>query len=178
MVCRGKENDAPWGRLKDRVIPLWKDFGAKSYAKVELRKGESVDTLIAKLPYNAQIMPGIELSARPGAESAFFPIIITVVASLMSELNTSRKMAHRNMNPRDGLMVSVSYILSLRRSKSTRLRFRETGYDTEMSGKFECDDDFFNRLWNKAARTLYITMRDTYIGSVPIVNVPSGGAMR
>lgn len=72
VVCRGKENDAPWGRLKDRVIPLWKDFGAKSYAKVELRKGESVDTLIAKLPYNAQIMPGIELSAPAGCRIGIF----------------------------------------------------------------------------------------------------------
>ncbi|MBO9573238.1 MAG: hypothetical protein J7497_13685, partial [Chitinophagaceae bacterium] len=43
------------------------------------------------------------------------------------------------------------------------VKFRETGYDTEFAGSFECSDPFFNSLWNKAARTLYITMRDTYM---------------
>src|SRR5699024_9573314 len=43
------------------------------------------------------------------------------------------------------------------------LKYRETGYDTEFSGRFKCDDPFYNRLWEKARRTLYITMRDTYM---------------
>ena len=43
------------------------------------------------------------------------------------------------------------------------LKFRETGYDTEFAGKFECSDPFFNKLWQKARRTLYVTMRDNYM---------------
>ena len=43
-----------------------------------------------------------------------------------------------------------------------KVAFRETGYDTEFAGSFACDDPFLNELWKKAARTLYITMRDTY----------------
>lgn len=43
-----------------------------------------------------------------------------------------------------------------------KVAFRETGYDTEFAGSFTCDDPFLNELWKKAARTLYITMRDTY----------------
>ena len=43
------------------------------------------------------------------------------------------------------------------------LKYRETGYDTEFSGSFECEDPFLNELWKRAARTLYITMRDTYM---------------
>jgi hypothetical protein len=42
------------------------------------------------------------------------------------------------------------------------LRYRETGYDTDFTGSFECDDEFLNRYRQKALRTLYITMRDTY----------------
>ena len=42
------------------------------------------------------------------------------------------------------------------------LKYRETGYNTEFTGTFECDDDFLNRYRQKAVRTLYITMRDTY----------------
>ena len=43
------------------------------------------------------------------------------------------------------------------------LGYRETGYNTEFTGSFECDDAFYNRLWEKSQRTLYITMRDTYM---------------
>jgi hypothetical protein len=43
------------------------------------------------------------------------------------------------------------------------LQYRETGFDTDFSGTFDCDDDFMNRLRTKALRTLYITMRDTYM---------------
>jgi hypothetical protein len=43
------------------------------------------------------------------------------------------------------------------------LMYRETGFDTEFAGKFDCDDDFLNRLRTKALRTLYLTMRDTYM---------------
>src|SRR5690606_32148792 len=43
------------------------------------------------------------------------------------------------------------------------LKFRETGYDTEFAGNFNCSDLFFNLLWEKSRRTLYITMRDSYM---------------
>lgn len=32
-----------------------------------------------------------------------------------------------------------------------------------MKGSFACDDDFYNELWKRSARTLYITMRDNYM---------------
>ena len=47
--------------------------------------------------------------------------------------------------------------------KILALKYRETGYDTELAGSFECDDEFFNRHHKKAMRTLYINMRDTYM---------------
>jgi hypothetical protein len=43
------------------------------------------------------------------------------------------------------------------------LQYRETGYNTEFTGSFDCNDDFYKRLWKKAERTLYVTMRDTYM---------------
>ena len=42
-------------------------------------------------------------------------------------------------------------------------RFRETGYNAEFVGKFETDDARLNMLWEKARRTLYVTMRDNYM---------------
>lgn len=163
VVCRGKENDAPWGRLKDRVIPLWKDFGAKSYAKVELRKGESVDTLIAKLPYNAQIMPGIELSAPAGCRIGIFSDNYYGGGEPNVRAEYITKDGSQKYESKGWINGELILYFFPKEVKVNAVTFRETGYDTEMSGKFECDDDFFNRLWNKAARTLFITMRDTYM---------------
>lgn len=44
-----------------------------------------------------------------------------------------------------------------------KTEYRETSYDTSFAGTFNCNDDFFNRLWQKAQRTLLVTMRDTYM---------------
>ena len=41
--------------------------------------------------------------------------------------------------------------------------FRETSYATDFVGHFECDDEMLNVLWRKAARTLLINMRDTFM---------------
>ena len=38
----------------------------------------------------------------------------------------------------------------------------ETGYDADFMGRFECSDEFLNRFREKAMRTLYVNMRDTY----------------
>ena len=43
-----------------------------------------------------------------------------------------------------------------------KLGYRETGYDTDLSGSFTGSDAALNTLWTKAQRTLYINMRDTY----------------
>ena len=42
------------------------------------------------------------------------------------------------------------------------VKFRESGYDTSFAGTFECDDPFLNTLWERAARTLYVNMRDNF----------------
>jgi len=36
-------------------------------------------------------------------------------------------------------------------------------FDGEFTGWFKTNDKFYERLWGKAVRTLYVTMRDTYM---------------
>ena len=43
------------------------------------------------------------------------------------------------------------------------VKYRESGYDSDFDGHFWCDDPFLTRLWTKSQRTLYVTMRDTYM---------------
>lgn len=158
----GHEGDAPWGRLHHRVIPQWKDFGLKKYTSTEVRPGPYCDTLVATLPYNAQVMPYIALEAPEGKR-----ITIKTDNHDFVEVNLLAQYVTRNgaqTYETKGWINGhkVFYILP-HGVKAKKVMYRETGYDTEFEGYFKCDDDFANQLWDKAQRTLYITMRDTYM---------------
>jgi len=47
--------------------------------------------------------------------------------------------------------------------KVLEVKYRETGYNADFVGTFDCDDERLNTLWEKAKRTLYVTMRDNYM---------------
>ena len=57
------------------------------------------------------------------------------------------------------------------------VKYRETGYNTDLAGSFHCDDPFYDELWQRSARTLYITMRDNYM-DCPDRERANGGVTR
>ncbi len=153
-----KPGGKPFGNLVERPIPQWKDYGLKPYESVKV----SGDTLICRLPYNCQMTPYIELEANAGDTVR----IQTDNYKGGSENNVraeyiTRAGVQSYENP--GWMNGhyVWYIIP-EGVKVKNVSFRETGYDTEFVGTFTCNDPFLNELWDKSARTLYITMRDTY----------------
>ena len=159
----GKEGDAPWNKLHHRVIPMWKDFGLKDYQSQTLRQGTECDTLVCRLPYNAQVMPYMELDAPSGR-------LITILTdhyqggsayNVRAEYITKSGMQqYENKGWMNGENVYYIYPKDVKLSK---VQFRETGYDTEFEGYFRCNDTFLNKMWDKSQRTLYVTMRDTYM---------------
>ena len=150
---------AAMGELVERPIPMWKDYGLKEYVSVR----QSNDTIYCKLPYNAQVTPYLKVEAEGGKKIG----IMTDNYRGGSENNVRAEYIARKgvqeyesfgwMNGHEVWYIVPSGV------KVTALKYRETGYDTEFSGSFECDDPFLNGLWKRSARTLYITMRDTYM---------------
>ena len=150
----------PFGKLVKRPIPLWKDYGLKHYVSVSRGNG---DTIKCKLPYNAQVTPYLKINANAGKKLD----ILTDNYSGGSAFNVRAEYITRDgvqeyenpgwMNGHEVWYVIPSDVEVL------DLQFRETGYDTDFTGSFECDDSFLNELWKRSARTLYITMRDTYM---------------
>ena len=51
------------------MIPLWKDFGLRNYVRTTLHRGSTHDTLVCLLPYDAQIMPWMEIASRLGGDT-------------------------------------------------------------------------------------------------------------
>lgn len=155
------KNDGPWGRLHIRPIPQWKDFGVKKVDYV-LRQGPRRDTLVAMLPYNAQLTPLISVTAHEGDTIGFRTnhSFAGATENVSSEyVAREGKQVFESLGWMNGEQLRVSVPKGM---QVEWLAYRETGYDTEFEGSFVCDDQFVNRFWNKALHTLYVNMRDTF----------------
>jgi hypothetical protein len=147
----------------ERPIPLWKDHGLKEYSSLSPLPKDGAGVIKAGLPYNAQVTPWLRVEAPPGLE------IDIRTDNFMggSEPNVHAKYLTRGGDQEfeclgwmNGHEVRYTIPAGV---KVLGLRYRETGFDTAFSGRFECDDPDLNLLWRKAARTLYVTMRDSYM---------------
>lgn len=157
-----------------RPIPQWKDFGLKAYENVPVFPFVSTgDTLRLRLPYNAQVTAQLSITApaatpkNEGSNSTH--IDIRTDNYLGGGPPNVRTLYH----PRPGVKQTfespgwfngheVIYVIPEGITVHD-LRYRETGFATEFTGSFTCDDPFYDRLWKKARRTLYVTMRDSYM---------------
>lgn len=154
---------APWNQLVRRPIPLWKNYGLRDFANAdELPETSDGQTIVAKLPYNAHIAPYLRIDAPAGLK-----IDIRMddyegggPPNVRAEYITKNGIQeYESLGWMNGHAVHYSIPEG---TKIISLKYRETGYDTEFTGDFECDDQFLNDLRQKAVRTLYVTMRDTY----------------
>jgi alpha-L-rhamnosidase len=159
----GRAPCAPWNALIERPIPLWKDFGLKDYVNAaDLPKVSDGKVIKAKLPYNAQITPYLKVEGPAGE-------LIDIrmdnyngggPPNVRAEYVTrAGSQDYENLGWMNGHEVHYTIPVGF---KILSLMYRETGYNAEFTGTFECDDDFLNRYRQKALRTLYVTMRDTY----------------
>lgn len=164
VVPLGQPPIAPWNNLVLRPIPLWKDFGMKDYENgLEFPFVSDGEDIVCQLPYNAQITPYLKIDAQGGEEI----VMLTDHYKGGGPLNVrgeyiARKgvQEYENLGWMNGQKVFYKIPKGV---KVLDLKYRETGYYTEFTGHFNCSDDFYNRLWKKAERTLYVTMRDTYM---------------
>ncbi|MBD3375776.1 Bacterial alpha-L-rhamnosidase [candidate division KSB1 bacterium] len=154
----------PWNHLVARPIPLWKNSGLLAYGNhrswPEISTGEPI---AAELPYNAQVTPYFKIMAQEGQ---FVDIRTDHYRGGGPENVRCEYITRKGLQEfeclawMNGHRVFYTFPEDV---KILELGYRESGYNTEFTGKFECNIDFFNRLWNKAQRTLYVTMRDNYM---------------
>jgi len=160
----GRPPVSPWNNLIPRPIPMWKNYGLKEYENSRIypyvSDGKSIECL---LPYNAQVQPYFEIEAQAG----LFVDIRTDDYQGGGEygvrtcyITRAGQQAFECPAWMNGHKVIYSFPEGIR---ILSLKFRETGFDTDFAGKFECSDPFLNELWQKARRTLYVTMRDNYM---------------
>ncbi len=159
----GTEGSAPWGKLHDRVIPQFKNFGLREYVSTELKPGEKLDTLVCTMPYNLHANPWLKVDAKGGERIVMLTDHYTGGGPYNLRAEYIAKPGIQEYESLGWINGHKMYYLLPKGLKPEKVMYRETGYDTEFTGKFQCSDEFFNRLNQKAVRTLYVTMRDTYM---------------
>lgn len=168
---KGRPFVGPWDQLEKRPIPLWKDSGLKNYTNIRtipIMGGAS--SIEAILPHAAMITPYFEIEAPAG-------LTIDIRTDRHSISGGPGDNKHYNGHhteyiTREGKQTfeSLDWLFGEKviytipaGVKIISLQYRETGYNTELSGSFISDDAALNTLWKKAQRTLYICMRDNYM---------------
>lgn len=158
-VINGKSGDKKWGELIKRDIPFFKYSELKEYTS----KNSEGEVFEMNLPYNMQVIPYLEVKSN-GNEK----IIISNDKDFNNTENYGKityitKVGDQEYESPAWINGDKIYYYIPSGVEVISLGYRQTGYDTEMSGNFECDDEALNTLWQMANRTLYVNMRDTYM---------------
>ena len=160
----GRPPAGPWHHLWERPIPLWNTSELRDYENAEeLPSVSDGVTIVADLPYNAMVSPYLKIDAPAGLtiDMRTDDYYAGERASLRAEYVT--KAGVQEYESYGWINGHQMYYAIPDGVKILALKYRETGYNTDFAGSFVCEDPFYNKLWTKAQRTLYITMRDTYM---------------
>ncbi len=141
-----------------------KDYGLKDYIHVskDLPHVENKPwKLVCEMPYNCQFQPWIEAEARDGQSLVFNssnPLVLYLTPTETCKTAAGKKRYEaKNWISGEGAIYTIPAGV-----KVSAVKYRETGYDTAFTGSFECNDEDFNILWRRAARTAYLCMRDHF----------------
>lgn len=148
---------------KQAVSPI-KDFGLKNYVSMshDLPHAENGPwKLVCQMPYNCHFQPWIQLEGSTGkviSLSSSNPLVLylTKTESFATGKGDQTYEA-KNWISGEGAVYTIPAGVNVK-----AVMYRETGYDTEFAGSFVCNDDDYNILWKKGARTAYLCMRDWF----------------
>jgi alpha-L-rhamnosidase len=157
----GQAGNAPWNRLWLRPVPLWTYDELSPYMNGGNLTGISQGKpLHALLPKNLSVIAYMKIEASEGQ---------------VIDIRTDDYMGGNEPNlraeyiTRGGIQEFESpawlngheVIYSIPKGIHVLdLKYRHTGFNTNITGSFECNDTFYNSFCNKAVNTMLLNMRD------------------
>lgn len=158
-----------FGELVKRPIPFFR-FGERTdFVNSPDVQGLTTDrdtTLVMRLPANLQFTPFLRVEAPAGKR-------LEIRTETYGTPNAPDVYGVRSIYiTKDGLqefeslgwMNGETALFRLPAGITVQaLQYRETEYAADEAGSFRCEDEFLNRLWEKAYHTLHLCMRDTFM---------------
>ena len=156
----GPVGDPPWGKLWLRSLPFWQELPPQSFTSTNV-SGSNPAVWTCYLPVNEQFTPWLDVSNASGGQIiTIVPDSVAVTASPGDEYVTSiGRQSFEFPGWISGNLVQFTVPSGV---TVYGLQFRPHLADTERDGSFNCDDPFFNTLWDKAANTLGVNMQDAW----------------
>lgn len=156
------------GRAEDQkdtqTAPMIKDYGKKDYVRLSKDLPHSEDApwkLVCTMPYNCHFQPSITVEAPAGKTILFNssnPLVLYLTPTETCDTQAGENTYEaKNWVSGEGAIYTIPAGVTVK-----SVQYRETGYNTTFAGSFECSDSDLTTLWNKAARTAYICMRDHF----------------
>jgi hypothetical protein len=153
---------APWNKLVNRTIPLWKDYGLTPYTnQTELPKLISENTTITgNLGINIQGTPYLKVNAPAGVHvrivlnDFYYQEYITKEGEQEFECYAWQNSSSHTVKYQFTNVTGTIQIIDL--------KFRQTSYNTEILGSFNSNDKELNTLWTKCKNTSFVCMRDYF----------------
>ena len=162
----GEAESTPWNKLVKRPTPLFKNYGIRKYENnIEIPSKGTGEWIECKLPYNCQATPILDIDAPAGLtikmQTDNTDYMGWDVASVRAEYVTKEgPQKYESLGWMNGHIMKYWIPKGV---KINSLKYRETGFNCEFTGFFKCSDQYYEKLWQKSVRTLYVTMRDTYM---------------
>ena len=165
-VVLGQYGDAPWGDLEKRPVPLL--FFTDRIPGDVAKEGE---TYTVSLPYAMQFSPYIKVKAKGGEVLDIRSDRYAVRGGPGDTANCY--FGHRaeyicregeqEFEMLDWIFGEKVFFRVPEIVEVLELGYRESGFDSQITASFTCDDPDANILFEKCVRTLKVCMRENYM---------------
>ncbi|MEU5310895.1 discoidin domain-containing protein [Streptomyces sp. NPDC021562] len=168
----GAAGAAPWNALVRRPIPQFRYSGLKPYTNAASlpATGQGSTAVSAMLPTNLQVTPYLKVDAPAGAvigiQTDHYDDGLALVGADSGYNVRSTYVCTGGVQEFESLgwMSGTAVRYTIPSGVTVLdLKYRESGYDTDFAGSFSSSDTFLDALWGKAARTMYLNMRDNHM---------------
>ena len=184
-VDKGAPGAAPWNGLVKRPIPQWRISPVKNFER-GVRRCTNIDgcrinndSAAQSLPYTNGTSGDVYLIGVPHRNVMMHPVLTlgsgTIAGTSFSFEGENRKLedavsgeyvAKAGAQTYEHLPWIHGEHMLLRVPAGATVdsfQYRQTGYDVDVRGSFDSNDDFQDKLWSMAEATLHVNMRDTFM---------------
>jgi alpha-L-rhamnosidase len=158
---KGKLGVAPWYNVEKNIVPHLVNHGLQNYKNHSELKFPFVSDgkiIKAKLPFNKQITPYLEIEAKAG-DTIFITTDNRLNRINATYITKKGKQSFESFSWMNGNEIRYTIPKGVK-VNALKYRWMSVG---EMAGKFEIDDSFYNRLWWMGNNTLFVCARDNFM---------------
>jgi len=166
---KGAPPIAPWNTLIKRPYPQFKNSGLVNYTNAASLPTVAPGGVInARLPHDAHVSVYLRISTPTAGQ------LINIQTDMYDSMYLfgdgpclrSEYITKAGVQEFETLMWisgnTVKYTIPAGVTIEA-LQYREIGYPAEFTGQFSANDAFYTTLWQKASRTLYVSMHDDFM---------------